>query len=46
MLAVIALDSATLECMGEKARQHVVSFFDRKEHLLRMLDFYKEELNG
>lgn len=31
--------------MGDSARHLVIKRFDRKDHLLRMADFYKDELN-
>ncbi len=45
MLESLSSPPDVLSQMGENARQRVISRFDRKHHLLRMADFYKDELN-
>lgn len=45
MLESLSSPPDLLSRMGRNARQRVVSRFNRKDHLLRMANFYKEELN-
>lgn len=45
MQQVITIPAQALDQMGSNARQRVVSRFDRKDHLVRMTDFYKELLD-
>lgn len=45
MLESLSLPQDVLSQMGENARRRVINRFDRKHHLLRMADFYKDELN-
>lgn len=45
MQKIINSSPDTLIQMGENAKQRVASRFDRKEHLVRMADFYKEALD-
>lgn len=45
MLEALSSPADVLSQMGENARRRVTSRFDRKDHLLRMANFYKDELD-
>lgn len=45
MLEALSSPADVLSQMGENARRRVTSRFDRKDHLLRMASFYKDELD-